>query len=32
MNDAIPVATGRIGIESFALQEVLIGRLPEING
>jgi hypothetical protein len=31
MKDAIPDTIGIIGIESFALQEVSIGRLPEIN-
>jgi hypothetical protein len=31
MKDAIPDTLGRMGIESFALQEVSIGRLPEIN-
>jgi hypothetical protein len=31
MKGAIPDTMGRIRIESFALQEVSIGRLPEIN-
>jgi hypothetical protein len=31
MKDAIPDTLGRMGIEPFALQEVSIGRLPEIN-
>jgi hypothetical protein len=31
MKAAIPDTIGSIGIESFALQEVSIGRLPEIN-
>jgi hypothetical protein len=31
MKDAIPDTLGRMERESFALQEVSIGRLPEIN-
>jgi hypothetical protein len=31
MKDAIPDTLVRMGVESFALQEVSIGRLPEIN-
>jgi len=31
MKSAIQDTIGSIGIESFALQEVSIGRLPEIN-